>query len=42
MTAIVNTELSEMELKRYIDKVNDKLPKYKNIYKFKITDKKIK
>jgi long-chain acyl-CoA synthetase len=42
LTAIVNTELSEMELKRYIDKVNDKLPKYKNIYKFKITDKKIK
>ena len=39
---LTGIELSEMELKRYIDKVNDKLPKYKNIYKFKITDKKIK
>lgn len=42
LTAIINTEMSEEELKKYIDKVNSKLPKYKNISNIKITDKKIK
>lgn len=42
LTAIINTEMPEDELKAYIDKVNSKLPKYKNIYSIKITDKKIK
>lgn len=42
LIAFINTDLSEEELNRYIEKVNGKLPKYKNISKVKITDKKIK
>ena len=42
LTAIVNTELSKNELKGIIDKVNSKLPKYKRISNFEITNKNIK
>ena len=42
LTAIVNTDLSEDELKKYIESINNKLPLYKNICKFKIIDKKVK
>lgn len=42
LTAIVNTELSEEELKKIINKINSQLPKYKRISNFEITNKNIK
>lgn len=42
LIAIVNTELTPEEMQKYIDEVNKKLPKYKNISDFEITTKKIK
>ncbi len=40
--AIINTELSEKEVKSIVDEVNIKLPKYKRIYGYEITDKNFK
>lgn len=42
LIAIINTTLTEEKLASYIEKINKKLPNYKKITKFKITNKKIK
>ena len=42
LIALVNSELSDQELAKYINKVNNKLPNYKKIYKIRNTNKKIK
>lgn len=42
LIALVNSELSEDQLNKYINKINSKLPNYKKIYKIKNTNKKIK
>ena len=39
LIAIVNTDLSEEELKKYLDKVNSGLPNYKKISDFHIAKK---
>ncbi|MCR5213552.1 MAG: AMP-binding protein [Eubacterium sp.] len=36
LIAIINTDLSFEELGRYIDKINQKLPRYKRIFKYRI------
>lgn len=40
--AIINTELTDEEVKKIIDEVNSKLPNYKNIFDFETTTKNIK
>ena len=42
LIAIINTELNEEEVEKYINNINKNLPKYKKISKFRITSKKIK
>ncbi len=42
LVAIVNSELTDVELDKYIKKVNSKLPNYKKIAKIQNTSKKIK
>ena len=42
LIAIVNTDLSEAELRAYVDKVNEKLPRYKRISEIRMTKEKIK
>ncbi len=42
LVAIVNTELSEDEVRNHLDKVNQSLPKYKRIADFRITQKNVK
>ena len=42
LIALVNSELSDEELTKYINKINSKLPNYKKIYKIKNTKKRIK
>ena len=40
--AVINTELNNTDVKKIIDEVNLKLPNYKKIYDFEITNKNIK
>ena len=42
LIAVVNTDLAVQEMRRYLDKVNHKLPGYKRISGFRTTDKMIK
>lgn len=42
LIALVNSELSDEELTKYINKINSKLPNYKKIYRIRNTSKKIK
>ena len=42
LIALVNSELSDAELNKYINKINSKLPNYKKIYRIRNTSKKIK
>ena len=42
LVAVINTSLTHEEVQEYINKINNKLPKYKRISNFQITDKKVK
>ena len=42
LIAVVNTDLAAQEMRRYLDKVNHKLPGYKRISGFRTTDKMIR
>ncbi len=42
LIAVINTSLTHEEVQEYINKINNKLPKYKRISSFQITDKKVK
>ncbi len=42
LIALVNSELSDKELNSYINKINNKLPKYKKIFEIRNTNKRIK
>ena len=42
LVAVINTSLTHEKVEEYINKINNKLPKYKRISSFQITDKKVK
>lgn len=42
LIAVINTQLDELHIKRILDKINKKLPNYKKISEFRITNKNIK